>query len=216
MNLELLLAFALMTGLTSVVPGPSMLFVMTESIWRGPRAGWVALLGMQVGYLFWWALAAFGLGSLARLYPLAFDILALGGIAYIGWLGVQALLHAGEGAGKSESEARKPSRHAFRDGMAVAIGNPKALVYVVALLPPFVDATRPILPQLAVLTVVGTVIDLAVGGVLHSRRQSACPNDDPTGDLHQDRPRRRCGVHPHCTGNRGGTPAGVSMFFTRS
>ena len=165
MSLELLLAFALMTGLTSIVPGPSMLFVMTEAIWRGPRAGWAALLGMQVGYLFWWALAALGLGSLAKLYPLAFDILAFGGIAYIAWLGVQALRHAGEGADESANLGPRPSRHAFRDGIAVAIGNPKALVYVVALLPPFVNAEQPVLSQLAVLTVIGTVLDLAVGGL---------------------------------------------------
>ena len=165
MSLELLLAFALMTGLTSIVPGPSMLFVMTEAIWRGPRAGWAALLGMQVGYLFWWALAALGLGSLAKLYPLAFDILAFGGLAYIAWLGVQALRHAGEGADECANLGPRPSRHAFRDGIAVAIGNPKALVYVVALLPPFVNAEQPVLPQLAVLTVIGTVLDLAVGGL---------------------------------------------------
>ena len=165
MSFDLLLAFALMTGLTSIVPGPSMLFVMTEAIWRGPRAGWAALLGMQVGYLFWWALAALGLGSLAKLYPLAFDILAFGGIAYIAWLGVQALRHAGEGADECANLGPRPSRHAFRDGIAVAIGNPKALVYVVALLPPFVNAEQPVLPQLAVLTVIGTVLDLAVGGL---------------------------------------------------
>ena len=165
MSFDLLLAFALMTGLTSIVPGPSMLFVMTEAIWRGPRAGWAALLGMQVGYLFWWALAALGLGSLAKLYPLAFDILAFGGIAYIAWLGVQALRHAGEGADECANLGPRPSRHAFRDGIAVAIGNPKALVYVVALLPPFVNVEQPVLPQLAVLTVIGTVLDLAVGGL---------------------------------------------------
>jgi hypothetical protein len=73
MDLERLLAFALMTFLTSVVPGPSVLFVMGQTIWRGARAGWAALIGLQVGYLFWWALAALGLGSLAAAFPRAFQ-----------------------------------------------------------------------------------------------------------------------------------------------
>jgi threonine/homoserine/homoserine lactone efflux protein len=164
MDLERLFAFALMTFLTSVVPGPSVLFVMSQTIWRGARSGWAALIGLQVGYLFWWALAALGLGSLARAFPLAFQLLAIGGAAYIGWLGVQAIRHAGEAAGTDGTPARQPSIRAFRDGILVAIGNPKALIYVVALLPPFVDADRPILPQLGLLVVIGSVLDLVAGG----------------------------------------------------
>ena len=164
MDLERLLAFALMTGLTSLVPGPSMLFVMTEAVWRGARAGWAALIGMQIGYLFWWALAALGLGSLAKAFPAAFQLLAIGGALYIGWLGAKALRHAGSEAGEGPSPAREPSRHAFRDGIFVAIGNPKALVYVVALLPPFIDPGQPVWAQLGALIVIGSVLDVAVGG----------------------------------------------------
>jgi threonine/homoserine/homoserine lactone efflux protein len=44
-----LAAFAIMSGATSVVPGPSMLFVMGQSIWRGSRSGAAALVGVQFG-----------------------------------------------------------------------------------------------------------------------------------------------------------------------
>ena len=162
-ELERLAAFTLVTGLTSLVPGPSMLFVLSQSIWRGARSGAAALAGIQLGYVVWWLLAALGLGTLATAFPLAFRALAIGGALYLAWLGVQALRHAGQTAGDDTKAARRPTHHAFRDGILVAIGNPKSLVYIVALLPPFVDAHDPVWPQLLVLGILAIAIDIVLG-----------------------------------------------------
>nr|WP_166175787.1 LysE family translocator [Altererythrobacter segetis] len=162
---EKLAAFALVSGMTSVVPGPSMLFVMGQAMWRGTRSGATALAGVQIGYIGWWILAALGLGTLAAAFPLAFRALAIGGALYLGWLGAQALRHAGAGAGEGREPARKPSPHAFRDGVFVALSNPKALIYIVALLPPFVDRHEPIVPQLVLLAAVAIAIDVALGAL---------------------------------------------------
>jgi len=162
---EKLAAFALVSAMTSVVPGPSMLFVMGQTMWRGTRSGAVALAGVQLGYIGWWILAALGLGTLAATFPLAFRGLAIGGSLYLGWLGAQALRHAGVAAEDDGEPARKPSSHAFRDGVFVAISNPKALVYIVALLPPFVDQRAAIVPQLVLLALVAMVIDVALGAL---------------------------------------------------
>lgn len=160
-----LAAFVLVSGMSSIVPGPSMLFVMGQAIWRGPRSGAAALAGVQLGYVFWWVLAALGLGTLAAAVPLAFRLLAIGGAAYLGWLGAQALRHAGAGAEDGAEPARGPSAHAFRDGIFVAMSNPKALVYIVALLPPFVDQASPIVPQLVLLALVAMAIDVTLGAL---------------------------------------------------
>jgi threonine/homoserine/homoserine lactone efflux protein len=162
---EKLAAFTLVSGLTSLVPGPSMLFVMGQAMWRGARSGALALAGVQLGYIGWWILAALGLGTLAAAFPLAFRGLAIGGALYLGWLGAQALRHAGVGAEDGGQPARKPSSHAFRDGVFVALSNPKALVYIVALLPPFVDQHGPIVPQLVLLALVAMIIDIALGAL---------------------------------------------------
>ena len=162
---EKLAAFALVSGMTSLVPGPSMLFVMGQAMWRGGRSGATALAGVQLGYIGWWILAALGLGTLAAAVPLAFQALAIGGALYLAWLGAQALHHAGAAAAESGEPARKPSAHAFRDGVFVALSNPKALVYIVALLPPFVDQHAPIGPQLVLLAAVAMVIDVALGAI---------------------------------------------------
>lgn len=154
-----------MTGATSIVPGMSMLFVMAQTVQRGARHGAAALAGMQIGYLVWWALAALGLGSLAAGFPKVFAGLAIAGAAYLAWLGVESLRHAG-GPHRDATATRQPvARRAFRSGVAVAIGNPKSLVYMVAMLPPFIDPGGPIVPQIVVLALVAMVIDVAVGAL---------------------------------------------------
>jgi homoserine/homoserine lactone efflux protein len=160
---EKLAAFALVSGLTSLIPGPSMLFVLGQSVWRGARSAVVALAGVQAGYMLWYVLAALGLGTLAAQVPVAFTILAIGGSLYLAWLGLQALRHVGEAAGDSPAPTRKRSTHPFRDGFVVAISNPKSLVYITALLPPFVDPRSAIVPQLVLLGTIAISLDVSLG-----------------------------------------------------
>lgn len=157
-----LAAFALMSAAASIVPGPSMLFVMGQSIWRGGRSGALALAGVQFGYVWWWVLAALGLGTLAATFPIALHLMAFAGACYLAWLGLSALRHAGK-SHEGRTPTRKPSSRAFRDGILVAMSNPKSLIYIVALLPPFVDARSPVAPQLVLLAVIAMAIDVALG-----------------------------------------------------
>jgi threonine/homoserine/homoserine lactone efflux protein len=53
----------------------------------------------------------------------------------------------------------------LRDSLAVSLSNPKSLVYVLALLPPFVDPRLPVAPQLALLAAIAIALDLTVGAV---------------------------------------------------
>jgi threonine/homoserine/homoserine lactone efflux protein len=161
---EKLAAFALMSAAASLVPGPSMLFIMGQAIWRSGRSGAAALAGVQLGYVWWWFLAAVGLGTLATAYPIALHVLAFGGACYLAWLGFSAL--RGSGArGEEQPRARKPSSNAFRDGIFVAMSNPKSLVYIVALLPPFVDTGSPVAPQLVLLALIAMAIDVMIGTI---------------------------------------------------
>lgn len=151
--------------MTSLVPGVSMLFAMGEAVRRGWRSGAAALAGMQLGYVGWWLLAGLGLGTVATAFPTAFKVLAIAGGLYLAWLGVQAIRHAHDPAATGQGEAHRSSRHAFTSGVMVALGNPKSLIYMVALIPPFVDARAPVGPQLALLAAIALVIDVAVGAL---------------------------------------------------
>lgn len=162
-----LAAFAVVTGLVSLMPGPQMVFVMTQAAWRGPRAGAAALAGLQLGNATWFVLAGLGLGTLALAWPGAFTVLTAVGALYLAWLGFQALRDAGRHAG-TQPPGDAPARasgHALRDSLVVSLSNPKSLVYVLALLPPFVDARQPVAPQLALLAAIAIALDLTVGAV---------------------------------------------------
>jgi homoserine/homoserine lactone efflux protein len=161
---EKLAAFALMSAAASLVPGPSMLFIMGQAVWRSGRSGAAALAGVQLGYVWWWFLAAIGLGTLATAWPIALHVLAFGGACYLAWLGFSAIRGAG-GAAEEQPRTRKPSSNAFRDGIFVAMSNPKSLVYIVALLPPFVDSRNAVVPQLVLLALIAMAIDVVVGSV---------------------------------------------------
>ena len=156
-----LAAFAVVTGLVSLVPGQQMVFVMTQAAWRGPRAGAAALAGMQLGNAAWFAMAGLGLGTLALAWPAAFTGLTAAGAFYLAWLGVQALRHSG--AAEAGEAPLRATRHALRDSLAVALSNPKSLVYVLALLPPFVDPSLPVAPQLALLGAIAIAFDFSIG-----------------------------------------------------
>ena len=162
-----LAAFAAITGLVSLTPGPQMVFVMTQAAWRGPRAGAAALAGLQLGNATWFLMAGLGLGTLALAAPDAFRLLTAAGALYLAWLGVHALKHARRravAASSGEAPQRK-TRHALRDSLAVSLSNPKSLVYVLALLPPFVDPRQPVAPQLALLAAIALSLDIAVGSI---------------------------------------------------
>jgi len=156
---EKLAAFVLVSGLTSLVPGPSMLFILGQAVWRGGRPAAIAMLGVELGYVCWYVLAALGLGTLAAQVPIAFTLLAIGGALYLAWLGFQALRHAGKVASDSPAPTRDRSAHPLRDGFVVAISNPKSLIYIVALLPPFVDPRSAVVPQLVLLGAIAISLD---------------------------------------------------------
>lgn len=160
-----LAAFVVVTSIASAVPGPQMIYAMTQAAWRGPREGVAALLGLQIGNVWWYLLAALGLGTVAAAAPLAFTLLTLAGAGYLAWLGTRALRFAGQAADTPGAHGSGRTGKAWLDSIVISLGNPKALVYVLALLPPFVDPSEPVLPQIAVLAAIGMAADMIIGAL---------------------------------------------------
>lgn len=136
----------------AITPGPANIFAVATGVRAGPRAALLGVAGMNAANLVWIAAAALGLSALVHAFPLAFRLIAIVGGLYVAWLGAKALWAAwcdkvapfdvGKGADLTS---------AFRDGFAVQLSNPKAIVFFTAVLPPFVDPLRPAAPQLALL-----------------------------------------------------------------
>lgn len=143
--------FASVMAVFAITPGPANLFAIATGMHAGPRAALLGVAGMNTATLVWFAAAALGLGALVAAFPAQFHLIAIAGGLYVAWLGLKSLWNAYKGKPplKASGEARAAS--AFRDGFAVQLSNPKAVVFFTAVLPPFVDPARPLLPQLALL-----------------------------------------------------------------
>lgn len=174
--------YALYLGVMAAMaatPGPANLFAIATGLARGPRAALIGVAGMNAAMLVWYCAAGLGLAALAQAWPGLFRIVALGGGLYIAWLGVKALIAAARGeASLGAARAANPNA-AFRDGFAVQIGNPKALLFFTVVLPPFIDPARPMAGQLAAFAAATLVLDgIAMsgyglmGGALSARMQS--------------------------------------------
>lgn len=170
-------AYAAVTLMMCFTPGPANLFAIANGARRGPRAAVAAAAGMNSASLVWFAGAGLGLGAVAAAFPRLFHLLAIAGAAYVAWLGLRSILAARHPHGPAK--AAGPLRYgAFRDGFVVQIANPKALLFMTAILPPFLDPDRPLPAQLLVFAVVGVSLDMlamcayGLGGAALAARMS--------------------------------------------
>lgn len=145
-------AFLAAMFVMAITPGPANLFAIATGMEKGKGAALLGVVGMNSASLVWFVGAALGLGALILAFPAAFHVLALAGAAYLVWLGVKSIrgaLKPASGEGSALAAAKAPSgRSAFVDGFTVQIANPKVLLFFGAVLPPFIDVQRPLVPQL--------------------------------------------------------------------
>jgi threonine/homoserine/homoserine lactone efflux protein len=135
-----LLAFSLISFALIVVPGPNVIFVISRSLMLGRAAGVGTAVGGQVGVYTQVTAVAFGIGALVERSVAVFTVIKLAGAAYLVYLGVQAIRHRRSlGAALDAMAERKTIGRILRDGFAVGVGNPKAIVFFAAVLPQFVD-----------------------------------------------------------------------------
>jgi len=136
-DLSTLAVFAAASLALIAVPGPSVLYIVGTSISQGRRAGIASMLGVQAGALIHVAAAAVGVSAVLASSAELFNAVKFAGAAYLVWLGVQRIRHAGE----PDAAERPPRSHAhlFRQGVVVNLLNPKVAMFFLAFLPQFVD-----------------------------------------------------------------------------
>ena len=137
-NLSIFLLAALILLLT---PGPAVLYIVARSLDQGRSAGFVSVLSIEVGNLVHVLAATLGLSAILVSSALAFSIVKYLGAAYLIYLGVRRLL-ARETAHQPATFQRQSLRRIFRQGVLVAILNPKTALFFFAFLPQFVDSSK--------------------------------------------------------------------------
>jgi threonine/homoserine/homoserine lactone efflux protein len=150
-----LLAFTLTAFLLIAVPGPSVLFTVSRALALGRVAGVATVVGNTLGVFVQVMAVAFGIGALVERSVLVFEVIKLGGAAYLIFLGVQAVRHRKRLAEVLGANLeRKSIARIVADGFVVGVGNPKVIVFFAAVLPQFVDRSAGHVPvQLLVLGV---------------------------------------------------------------
>jgi len=124
-----------------VVPGPSVLYIVTHSVSHGRRAGIASVAGITTGTLLHIAAATVGLSALLASSAFAFDVVKYLGAAYLIVIGLRRL------AGLEREREQKPGRgrdlgRLYRQGIVVNVLNPKTALFFLAFLPQFVEPDR--------------------------------------------------------------------------
>ncbi|MFG3254643.1 LysE family translocator [Streptomyces sp. NPDC048172] len=136
-----LLAFAAMSFLLIIVPGPSVLFVVGRALAQGRRAALTTVAGNTLGAYVLVVAVALGVGSVVERSVLVFTALKLAGAAYLVYLGVRTIRRRGSlrAAFEDEEGADHGGLRTLWEGFAVGVANPKTIVFFAAVLPQFVD-----------------------------------------------------------------------------
>jgi threonine/homoserine/homoserine lactone efflux protein len=133
-----LAAFGLASLVLAATPGPGVLYIVTRTLAQGRRAGLASVAGVALGNLGNAMAASLGLAALLALSSVAFTVLKFAGAAYLVWLGIRALRDAVAVAPATRFEAPR-HRRILRDGVVVALLNPKTALFFAAFLPQFID-----------------------------------------------------------------------------
>ena len=141
-----LVGFAIAAFVLIVIPGPSVLFVISRGIALGRRAALATVVGNTAGALTQVLLVAVGLGAVVERSVLAYNTIKLVGAGYLLYLGVKAIRHRREHAERTAATAPRDMRRIVRDGYFVGVANPKAIVFFAAILPQFTDPASGHLP----------------------------------------------------------------------
>jgi homoserine/homoserine lactone efflux protein len=147
-TLETWLAFFVAAWLISLTPGPGAVSTMATAARYGVRRSGFNLIGLELGLLFVLALVASGLGALVVASAAAFTTLKWLGVAYLVWLGIRQLRAGGPPGGISRVGTRDGRRRGLvLQGFLVNATNPKGIVFMLAVLPQFIDPDRAQAPQ---------------------------------------------------------------------
>src|SRR5205085_5863982 len=157
MSLSALLIFAGALLISAGSPGPSIAALVARVIARGTRGVVPFISAMWIGEALWLAAAIFGLAMIAQTFFWAFVIIKYCGIAYLSYLAWK-MWHAPVKVEERELPDDSSSARLFLTGLAITLGNPKIMVFYLALLPTILDLTHVTLAGWAELTLIMFIV----------------------------------------------------------
>ncbi len=150
MTIQSWLIYLTLVFIATSTPGPAVVFIMTNSTLYGWKKSIFAALGNIIGLLFLGIIAISGLGTILKTSVIVFGLFKYAGAAYLVYLGIKMIIQRSENLspihdplGSKDITAQKTFIQAF----GVAVSNPKAVVFLTALFPQFIDIHSALVPQ---------------------------------------------------------------------
>lgn len=159
MNTTLWLSFAATFAILAVTPGPSVLLATANSMNHGSRKAVATILGDLTANTCQIILASLGLATIILTSAAVFNAIKWVGVAYLIYMGITKFFAKSEGSGLRSKQKDKSFFKLFSEGFLMSASNPKAIVFIAAFFPLFIDQSLPFVPQVVVLGLTYLVMD---------------------------------------------------------
>lgn len=142
MDLDSLLLFAVACLAINMIPGPDVIYIVSNTMKGKMVSGMKAAVGLGVGYFVHTLAGCLGLSAIILSSALAFSVVKWLGAAYLLYLGIQSLLSMWRGENKlAVNETIEKTPNVFTQGVIVSVLNPKVALFFLSLLPQFIDTS---------------------------------------------------------------------------
>ena len=142
MDLTALIVFTTALAIASASPGPGIAAIVARVLGRGVPGGIAFAAGNAVGDVVWLTFAILGLAVVAQTFHVVFLIIKYAGVAYLLYLAFRLWTAPAQPQDIGVTGPRERPLGLFAGGLAVALGNPKVMVFYLALLPSLIDLNR--------------------------------------------------------------------------
>jgi homoserine/homoserine lactone efflux protein len=163
MELSTWLAFFAASWAISISPGPGALAAMSAGLNHGFRLGYATTLGLVLGIWSQLLVVGVGLGALLATSATAFTVVKWLGVGYLVWLGVQQWRAPARPLAELRADAAAVTAGSLmRRGWIINAVNPKGTVFLLAVVPQFIELQQPLLPQYLVIGLTLGFTDMVV------------------------------------------------------
>jgi len=154
---------ALYAGAVAILfltPGPVWVALLARAMSGGFQAAWPLAVGVVVGDVLWPLLAILGVSWVVSSFAGVMTVMKFVAVAVFLWMGVMLIRHAGQSIA-ADSRLTRPGKWAgFVAGVAVILGNPKAILFYMGVLPGFFDLTRVTVADIIAICAVSLIVPL--------------------------------------------------------
>lgn len=192
MTLKTWLLFLIMETALSLSPGPAVFYTVAQGVRGALRRTLPAAAGILTANGIYFALSATSLGAIIAASARFFTVAKWLGAAYLVFLGIKALRSASSmhavALGENAAETERDLQDVYFGALTLQLANPKALLFFLALLPQFIDPTRPVVPQMLILAATSMIPEfciLTAYGWLAHRAAHATARFAVTGNMNR-------------------------------